>query len=79
MPSPGNHPATIRARDNGRRLTGTSTAAGIHSSPTPWPGGRSLAEVRHAAGSANIATASHNVNIAIYDGDEPQDMFTFGG
>ena len=42
-------------------------------------GGRSLAEVRDAAGHANIATTSVYVHIATDDGDEPGDLFDFGG
>ncbi len=42
-------------------------------------GGRSLAEVRDAAGHANIATTSVYLHIATDDGDEPGDLFDFGG
>ena len=41
-------------------------------------GGRTLAEVRDAAGHANIATTSVYVHIATTDdGDEPGDLFDF--
>ena len=42
-------------------------------------GSRSLAEVRDAAGHANIPTTSVYVHIATDDADEPGDLFDFGG
>lgn len=40
-------------------------------------GGRSLAEVRDAAGHANVSTTSVYTHI-VTDGDEPGDIFDFG-
>ena len=40
-------------------------------------GGRSLAEVRDAAGHANIGTTSIYAHVVVEDSDEPGDLFAF--
>jgi hypothetical protein len=42
---------------------------------TPWPRGRTLAEVRQAAGHANLITTSVYLHFAVDDDATPRSLF----